>query len=56
MSERIKPGDIVQHFKRETLTDAERDTNKYLYKVLDFAEHTGSVSLLIRSEANEEAI
>lgn len=30
---RIKNGDIVQHFKRETVTNG--DPNAYLYKVID---------------------
>jgi len=47
MSDRIKPGDIVQHFKREALTDAELDANKYLYRVLDFAEHTETGEMLV---------
>ncbi len=33
----IRPGDIVQHFKREWV---DKNTSEYLYKVLAFAEHT----------------
>ena len=41
MTERnINPGDIVRHFKRETLTEDERRSNKYLYKIIGVAEHT----------------
>lgn len=41
MTERnINPGDIVRHFKRETLTEEERLSNKYLYKIVGVAEHT----------------
>lgn len=40
MNERINPGDIVAHFKRETLSPEEKNTNKYLYKVIGEAEHT----------------
>ena len=41
MTERnINPGDIVRHFKRETLTEEERRSNKYLYKIIGVAEHT----------------
>ena len=47
MSGRIRRGDIVQHFKRELLTEDERKTNKYLYKVLDFAEHTETGEILV---------
>lgn len=32
--ERINVGDIVKHFKREGLTEEEKSTNLYLYKVL----------------------
>ena len=34
------PGDIVQHFKRELLSEEERATNKYLYQIIGTAEHT----------------
>ena len=37
---KFNPGDIVQHFKRETLNDAERNANKYLYRIIGVAEHT----------------
>jgi len=40
MDARLKPGDTVQHFKRETLSEEERNANVYLYKILDVAEHT----------------
>ena len=36
----LRPGDIVCHFKRETLTDEERKTNKYIYRIEGVAEHT----------------
>lgn len=37
MEDRLKIGDIVQHFKRETLG---QPGNLYLYKILNIAEHT----------------
>lgn len=37
---RFKPGDIVQHFKREMLTDEERAQNNYLYEIIGTAIHT----------------
>ena len=41
MTERnINPGDIVKHFKRETRAEEELCSNKYLYKIIDVAEHT----------------
>lgn len=36
-NQRIKVGDIVQHFKREL---CDKSTNEYLYQVLAFAQHT----------------
>jgi len=51
MNDRIKRGDIVRHFKRETLNDEERNANRYLYKVLDFAEHTETGEMFVIYEA-----
>lgn len=52
---RIKCGDIVQHFKRETLSqtnsNATSDKNMYLYKVLEFAVHTESEEKLVIYQA-----
>lgn len=39
-------GDIVQHFKRETLTSAD-DPNKYLYVIRGFAKHTETGEMLV---------
>ena len=39
MEERLKVGDIVQHFKRETLGNPGQI---YLYKILAIAQHTES--------------
>ncbi len=36
----LNPGDIVQHFKRELLSEEERAANKYLYQIIGTAEHT----------------
>ena len=30
----FKPGDIVQHFKRETVSDNEKQQNKFLYEII----------------------
>ena len=35
-----KDGDIVRHFKWETLSEEERKSNKYLYKIIGYAKHT----------------
>ena len=37
MTREMHMGDIVRHFKRETV---ENPTTEYLYKILAFAEHT----------------
>ena len=44
MEDRLKIGDIVQHFKRETLG---QPGNLYLYKILNIAEHTESHERLV---------
>ncbi len=52
MTERtIHTGDIVQHFKRETLTEEEIKENKYLYKIIGFAEHTETGEKLVVYQA-----
>ena len=34
------PGDLVQHFKREGLTEEEKRTNRYLYRIIGTAIHS----------------
>ena len=46
MEERLKPGDIVQHFKRETIENPE-NTTMYLYLILAIAEHTETKEKLV---------
>lgn len=46
--EKLKVGDIVQHFKRETLG---KPTNLYLYKILAIATHTESNEKLVVYQA-----
>ncbi len=36
----FKPGDIVRHFKRETLNEEELRANKYLYEIVGVAIHS----------------
>lgn len=48
MNERLKIGDIVQHFKREALNDP---MNLYLYKILGIAEHTETGEKLVIYQA-----
>ncbi len=38
--QRFLPGEIVQHFKRELLTEEERETNRYLYRIVGVALHS----------------
>lgn len=44
----IRPGDIVKHFKRETI---ENPGNLYLYKVIGFATHTETKEQLVIYQA-----
>lgn len=44
-------GDVVAHFKRETLSPEEKKTNKSLYRVLNIAKHTESGEMLVIYEA-----
>lgn len=44
----IRIGDIVQHFKREILSNP---GNLYLYKILAFAEHTETKEILVIYQA-----
>ena len=46
--ERLKPGDIVKHFKRETLNNP---MNLYLYKIIEIAEHTETGEILVIYQA-----
>ena len=47
----FEPGDIVQHFKREMLSEEEKKTNKHLYRILDIAVHTESREKLMFYQA-----
>lgn len=50
--ERLCKGDIVQHFKRETLDFSTGiDRNLYLYRIIDVAEHTESKEKLVIYQA-----
>ena len=44
MERKFNPGDIVKHFKRETVSQEELETNpnKYLYEIIGTASHTES--------------
>ena len=50
--DRIKIGDIVQHFKRETIDfSTSVDRNLYLYRIIDIAEHTETKEKLVIYQA-----
>ncbi len=40
MEGRFHPGDIVQHFKRETLLESMKNANHYLYRIVGEAKHS----------------
>ena len=40
MENRFRPGDIVQHFKRELLSEEERAGDMYLYEIVGVALHS----------------
>lgn len=47
----MKIGDIVSHFKRETVSAEEKKTNKYLYIIRGLAEHTEIGEVLVIYQA-----
>ncbi|MBQ3428402.1 MAG: DUF1653 domain-containing protein [Mogibacterium sp.] len=47
MENRFKSGDIVQHFKRELLTEEERTGNMYLYVIIGVAMHSETCELMM---------
>lgn len=49
----FKTGDIVRHFKRETLQDP---GTKYMYAILGFAKHTETGEMLVLYQALYEDI
>ena len=40
MPELFREGDIIRHFKRDMVSDEEKQKNMYLYKVLAIGMHT----------------
>ena len=47
----MKFGDIVRHFKWETISEEERKQNKYLYCIKGIAEHTETGERLVIYQA-----
>ena len=48
---RLHAGDVVKHFKRETVTDDEAKANKYRYKIVAIAEHTETKEMVVVYQA-----
>ena len=44
---RLHAGDVVKHFKRETLSDEDRKSNVYLYKIVGLAKHSETKEMLV---------
>ena len=49
--ERLNKGDVVKHFKRETLPEGLKAQNIYVYRILDFATHTETKERLVIYQA-----
>lgn len=47
MDNRFKPGDVVQHFKRELLSDEEKSANKYVYEIVGEAFHSETMEKMM---------
>lgn len=43
----LKVGDVLQHFKRELVTEEKRKENAYLYVIRDFAIHSETDEKLV---------
>ena len=48
MEPRLKPGDIVKNFKRETVNP---DSDTYLYQIMAFATHSETDETLVIYQA-----
>ena len=44
---RLHAGDIVRHFKRETLSEEDKERNIYLYKIVGLAKHTETKEMVV---------
>lgn len=45
MEQRVQPGDVVQHFKREFVKD--KMSSEYLYQIIEFAKHTETGEMMV---------
>lgn len=50
-SREFRTGDIVQHFKQETLPEADKFGNKYLYQIVGIATHSETGEKLVVYQA-----
>ena len=48
---RLHAGDIVQHFKRETLSEKDKEKNLYLYKIIGIAKHAETEESMVVYQA-----
>ena len=48
MDRKFEPGDLVRHFKRETV---DRNTTVYLYRIIGEAEHTETGEMMMIYQA-----
>ena len=46
-SNNFKIGDIVKHFKYETLSSKEQSDKKYIYKIMHFAIHSETKEAMV---------
>jgi hypothetical protein len=51
MVSKFKPGDIIKHFKRDFLSEEEKQSNKYIYSVIRIATHTETKEPLLIYQA-----
>lgn len=50
-NDRLKVGDVVQHFKREFLGGDLLKSSRYLYKIIGFAQHSETKEKLVIYQA-----
>ena len=48
---RLHAGDIVQHFKRNMISEEDAKANMYLYKIVGIAEHSETKELMVVYQA-----
>lgn len=51
MNERLNIGDVVRHFKWNTLSEGDKRRNIYKYKILAFAKHTETKEKMVVYQA-----